>query len=229
MLGFKKTLIIAHQQKGRNGYANGFFAASGIGSQLGQFFGRIYVRFAKNEDPVESHYRDCLLFRRCHVFVYVDRGLSHKVFPRVCDRKARRTDFSRNRRMGLIPIFQADKRTGLLIARKTLLNLEVKSLGIVIHILRKPTSADIDRSGTINGIEALLLGFALSIDAFGAGIGAAILGFSPITLSFAVAIMSSLFVSIGIYAGHVLSKWSWIDKMAFLPGLLLITIGLWKL
>ncbi|PRS10537.1 sporulation membrane protein YtaF [Bacillus atrophaeus] len=129
----------------------------------------------------------------------------------------------------LYQFFRPRKEQDYLLHEKTLLNLEVKSLGIVIHILRKPTSADIDRSGTINGIEALLLGFALSIDAFGAGIGAAILGFSPITLSFAVAIMSSLFVSIGIYAGHVLSKWSWIDKMAFLPGLLLITIGLWKL
>ncbi|MBT2623892.1 sporulation membrane protein YtaF [Bacillus sp. ISL-32] len=129
----------------------------------------------------------------------------------------------------LYQFFRPTKEQDYLLHKKTLLNLEVKSLGIVIHILRKPTSADIDRSGTINGIEALLLGFALSIDAFGAGIGAAILGFSPITLSFAVAIMSSLFVSIGIYAGHVLSKWSWIDKMAFLPGLLLITIGLWKL
>ncbi|MCY8971125.1 sporulation membrane protein YtaF [Bacillus atrophaeus] len=129
----------------------------------------------------------------------------------------------------LYQFFRPTKEQDYLLHEKTLLNLEVKSFGIVIHILRKPTSADIDRSGTINGIEALLLGFALSIDAFGAGIGAAILGFSPITLSFAVAIMSSLFVSIGIYAGHVLSKWSWIDKMAFLPGLLLITIGLWKL
>lgn len=87
-----------------------------------------------------------------------------------------------------------------LLHEKTLLNLEVRSLGIVIHILRKPMSADIDKSGVINGIEAVLLGFALSIDAFGAGIGAAILGFSPIVMSIAVAIMSSLFVSIGINA-----------------------------
>lgn len=79
-------------------------------------------------------------------------------------------------------------------------------------------SADIDKSGVINGIEAVLLGFALSIDAFGAGIGAAILGFSPIVMSIAVAIMSSLFVSIGINAGHFLSKWKWIDKMAFCRG-----------
>lgn len=129
----------------------------------------------------------------------------------------------------LYQFFKPAKDKEYLLHEKTLLNLEVRSLGIVIHILRKPMSADIDKSGVINGIEAVLLGFALSIDAFGAGIGAAILGFSPIVMSIAVAIMSSLFVSIGINAGHFLSKWKWIDKMAFLPGLLLITIGLWKL
>lgn len=112
---------------------------------------------------------------------------------------------------------------------KTLLNLEVKSLGIVIHILKKPTSADIDQSGTINGVEALLLGIALSIDAFGAGLGAAILGFSPVMMSVTVGLMSSLFVSLGINAGHLLSRWNWIDKMTFLPGVLLIIIGIWKM
>ncbi|PNB63295.1 sporulation membrane protein YtaF, partial [Pseudomonas sp. GW456-E7] len=112
----------------------------------------------------------------------------------------------------LYQFFKPAKDKEYLLHEKTLLNLEVRSLGIVIHILRKPMSADIDKSGVINGIEAVLLGFALSIDAFGAGIGAAILGFSPIVMSIAVAIMSSLFVSIGINAGHFLSKWKWIDK-----------------
>ncbi|MGF7532290.1 sporulation membrane protein YtaF [Bacillus mexicanus] len=129
----------------------------------------------------------------------------------------------------LYQFFKPEKDKEYLLHEKTLLNLEVRSLGIVIHILRKPMCADIDKSGVINGVEALLLGVALSIDAFGAGIGAAILGFSPIVMSISVAIMSSLFVSIGINAGHILSKWKWIDKMAFLPGILLITIGLWKL
>lgn len=77
----------------------------------------------------------------------------------------------------LYQFYKPAKERDLLLHEKTLLNVEVQSLGLVIHILRKPTSADIDRSGTINGMEAVLLGIALSIDAFGAGIGAAILGF----------------------------------------------------
>lgn len=60
---------------------------------------------------------------------------------------------------------------------------EIKSLGIVIHILKKPTRADFDSSGTVTGVEAFMLGAALSLDAFGVGIGAAMLGFSPIILS----------------------------------------------
>lgn len=112
---------------------------------------------------------------------------------------------------------------------KTLINFEIKTLGIVINILRKPMSADIDKSGTITGIEAFLLGVALSLDAFGAGIGAALLGYSPVIMSILVACMSSMFVSAGIKSGYLFSKFSWMDKFSCLPGIILIMIGLWKL
>jgi putative sporulation protein YtaF len=90
-------------------------------------------------------------------------------------------------------------------------------------------TADIDKSGAITGVEAFLLGVALSLDAFGAGIGAALLGFSPIAMSILVACMSSLFVSIGIKSGYLFSKFDWMDKFSCLPGIILIMIGLWKL
>ena len=50
----------------------------------------------------------------------------------------------------------------------------------MIQILRKPTVADFDKSGTISAGEALLLGIALSVDSFGAGIGASLLGMHPL-------------------------------------------------
>lgn len=112
---------------------------------------------------------------------------------------------------------------------KTLINFEIKTLGIVVNILRKPMSADIDKSGTITGIEAFLLGVALSLDAFGAGIGAALLGYSPMIMSVLVAVMSSLFVYIGLKSGHIFSRFSWVDKFSCLPGIILIMIGIWKL
>lgn len=112
---------------------------------------------------------------------------------------------------------------------KTIINFEIRSLGLVINILKKPMSADFDQSGTITGIEAIMLGFALSLDAFGAGIGAAMLGFSPLNLALTVAIMSSLFVFVGMRAGRLLSEGSWMEKFSFIPGVILIIIGIWKI
>jgi putative sporulation protein YtaF len=129
----------------------------------------------------------------------------------------------------LYQFFRPEKEKELLIHEKTIVNFEIRSLGIAINILKKPMSADFDHSGTITGIEAFMLGFALSIDAFGAGIGAAMLGFSPYYLAFSVAIMSSLFVLLGIKSGTYFHRFEKIQKFTFLPGILLIIIGIWKL
>ncbi|MFS0865234.1 sporulation membrane protein YtaF [Fredinandcohnia sp. 179-A 10B2 NHS] len=111
---------------------------------------------------------------------------------------------------------------------KVLVKVEIKSLGLVINILKKPMVADFDKSGTITGLEAFMLGLALSLDAFGAGIGAALLGFSPWMMALLVAFMSSLFVFLGIKSGTIFSKFKWVKKFSFLPGVLLIVIGIWK-
>jgi putative sporulation protein YtaF len=128
----------------------------------------------------------------------------------------------------LFQFFRNDQ-SEMLSHEKIILNFEIKSLGIVINILKKPMSADFDRSGTINGIEAVMLGLALSLDAFGAGIGAALLGFSPGYLALTVACMSSLFVYAGMRMGSYFSERSWLQKFSFVPGILLIIIGLLKL
>jgi putative sporulation protein YtaF len=128
----------------------------------------------------------------------------------------------------LFQFFREDK-SELLCHEKIILNLEIKSLGIVINILKKPMTADFDRSGTINGIEAVMLGLALSLDAFGAGVGAAFLGFSPGYLALTVACMSSLFVYAGMRMGSYFSESGWMQKFSFVPGILLIIIGLMKI
>lgn len=108
-------------------------------------------------------------------------------------------------------------------------NWEIKSLGIVIHILKKPTRADFDSSGTLTGIEAFMLGTALSLDAFGVGIGAAMLGFSPILLAGAAAVMGGLFLAGGIAFGGLFAHMRAIQKFTFFPGVLLIVIGFLKM
>ncbi|NRG43655.1 sporulation membrane protein YtaF [Bacillus sp. CRN 9] len=129
----------------------------------------------------------------------------------------------------LYQFFRPEKVKEVLPHEKIIVNFEIKSLGLVINILRKPMAADIDKSGTITGIEAFLLGFALSLDAFGAGIGAAMLGYSPYYLAVSVAVMSSLFVFAGMRIGDVFSNVSWMQRCSFIPGLLLIIIGIWKI
>lgn len=129
----------------------------------------------------------------------------------------------------LYQFFRPEKSKDTLPHEKIIVNFEIKSLGIVINILKKPMSADFDKSGTITGIEAFMLGLALSLDAFGAGIGAAMLGFSPIALAVTVALMSSLFVSLGMKMGVLLSKNTILQRFSFIPGLLLIFIGIWKM
>jgi len=112
---------------------------------------------------------------------------------------------------------------------RILLKFEVKTLGLVIHILKLPTAADLDRSGTIRGMEAVLLGIALSVDAFGAGFGAAMLGLPPLGLACVTGFMSALFVYLGIWAGKGIAKAGWMGRLTFLPGIILILYGLWRL
>jgi putative sporulation protein YtaF len=128
----------------------------------------------------------------------------------------------------LYQFFRPDK-TGMLHHEKIIFNFEIESLGIVINILKKPLSADFDRSGTINGIEAIMLGLALSLDAFGAGIGAAMIGFSPGYLALAAAAMSTIFVYSGMKIGSYFSASEWMQRFSFIPGILLIIIGVLKL
>lgn len=129
----------------------------------------------------------------------------------------------------LYQFFRPEKEKEMLEHEKMIVNFEIRSLGLAINILKKPMSADFDHSGTITGIEAFMLGFALSIDAFGAGIGAAMLGFHPLYLALSVAVMSSLFLLFGIKSGTFFHKYTWVQKYTFLPGILLIIIGIWKL
>jgi len=93
-------------------------------------------------------------------------------------------------------------------------------------ILMKPDKADWDASGTISSNEALILGIALSLDAFGAGIGASIIGYSPIITPILISLMSGLFVFSGLKIGLLLSKSKQMQKISFIAPLLLIILGI---
>ncbi|WP_042426808.1 sporulation membrane protein YtaF [Geomicrobium sp. JCM 19039] len=111
-------------------------------------------------------------------------------------------------------------------ADEKMLKWEFKKLGLVIQILKKPTVADMDNSGSIGVKESVLLGIALSLDAFGAGFGAAILGYSMIWFALLVSVMCVSFLILGKKSGRKLANVMMFEKLAFVPGLLLICIGL---
>lgn len=96
-------------------------------------------------------------------------------------------------------------------------------------VLATPDKADLDRSGTISIGEALLLGFALALDAFGAGIGASLLGYSPVLTAFLIASMSGIFLFCGMKVGMLLARNKKLQRLSFLPGTLLIGIGVLNL
>lgn len=109
------------------------------------------------------------------------------------------------------------------------IKFEIKSLGIVIQILKKPMMADIDQSGNIAGIEVFILGMALSLDSLGAGIGAALIGLPVLFSAIGIGLATSLFLTLGLKSGGILSGLQGLQRLSFLPGLILIIIGIVKM
>jgi putative sporulation protein YtaF len=131
--------------------------------------------------------------------------------------------------IALYQVFKPEKKDSPEIEEKMMLRFEIKSLGIVIQILKRPMVADFDNSGIITGVEAVMLGIALSLDAFGAGIGASLLGFPALITALAVACTSSIFLVTGLLLGHKFSKSDLLKKLTYFPGMLLIILGILKI
>lgn len=69
-------------------------------------------------------------------------------------------------------------------------------------ILRNPEVADIDKSGDIGWGEAIILGVALSANALTNGLGAGLLGFSPLAISLTAAVGSFISIWAGVKLGE---------------------------
>lgn len=110
---------------------------------------------------------------------------------------------------------------------RPLFSIKLSIFGLVIQVLHTPDVADMDGSGIISPNESLLLGMALSMDAFAAGMSATMTGISSYVVAF-VAIMQ---VNM-IWAGQVLTgklPMKLLAKVKYLPGIVLVIIGLLKM
>lgn len=114
---------------------------------------------------------------------------------------------------------------------KTLIKIAIKSLGITIQVIKNPVKGDIDKSGSIDTAESLLLGLALSVDAIGAGVGSALAGFTSVFIPFAVGLFQFLFLYAGSFVGEKFTLVGRIDKkvLSLLPGLLLIFLAVLRI
>lgn len=115
-------------------------------------------------------------------------------------------------------------------AKVPVVKYQFEFLGIVIQILRYPEQADLDGSGIITIKESALLGTALSLDAFGSGLA---IGFSAgiihsLPVIFLVALTQVLMLRLGQVVTGIVPR-AILTQIGFLPGTLLILIGLGKL
>lgn len=123
---------------------------------------------------------------------------------------------------------QEEQTEGLQIDR-TVMEIRIKSLGLVIQILREPSRADLDHSGVISAREALLLGTALAMDAFGAGFAVSMFGFSPLLTAFVVGLGHIMLTYAGLLLGKYFACSSIGRQLAMLPGWILIAMGIFKI
>lgn len=111
---------------------------------------------------------------------------------------------------------------------KTVFKLRLASLAIVIQVLDEPVTADFDASGTISTKESLLLGFALSLDALGAGFGAAMAGLNGMVTITLIGVFQQLFLLSGILLGSC-RYLSWLRAWSsLLASLVLCSLGIIK-
>lgn len=96
-------------------------------------------------------------------------------------------------------------------------------------VILEPQRADLDDSGSINLGEAFLLGLALACDAFGAGFGMALTGFSPWLTSLMVGVSKFFLVSLGLICGHLSRGKMSLFPAHFLSGGLLILLGIFNI
>lgn len=110
-----------------------------------------------------------------------------------------------------------------------LLAFSIKSLGIIVQILKQPSRADFDCSGEISAKEAFFLGLALAMDALGAGIGMAMTGSNILYTAVSVGMLKFILVNGGILLGSKINTSGLKNFASLVPGLILITIGIIEL
>ncbi len=103
---------------------------------------------------------------------------------------------------------------------------EEQKQNVVQRILRDPTAADFDQSKSISLKEAVVLGFALAINAFAGGFDAGVVHISVLITALAVAVMSFVLLGVAAYIGARWASRLFGSGATYIAGILLILIGI---
>ncbi|TWH46653.1 manganese efflux pump [Sporomusa sp. KB1] len=104
------------------------------------------------------------------------------------------------------------------------------SLGrLVISIMAKPETADVDKLGIISPLEAVFLGFAVGADAMVGTFAAALMGPLPFYTPLAIGVIHMLCIATGFYSSQKLISERMKKRFPYLPGALLILLGILRL
>lgn len=113
-------------------------------------------------------------------------------------------------------------------AEDMLIHFRIPSLGILVQVLREPSQVDLDHSGVISVRESFILGFALAMDALGAGFAVAVAGFPPIWTAFMVGMCKMVLIPLAVIVGRY-NTGNWLGrKTAYVPGLILLLLSITK-
>ncbi|WP_371362603.1 putative sporulation protein YtaF [Sporomusa rhizae] len=100
---------------------------------------------------------------------------------------------------------------------------------LIICIMANPEIADIDKSKSISPMEAIFLGLALGIDNMVATFAASLMGFLPFYTPLIMGVVQMAFLACGSWSSSHLVSESLKKRFPFLPGAILILIGLARL
>lgn len=100
---------------------------------------------------------------------------------------------------------------------------------LVISIMAKPETADIDRLGDISPLEAVFLGVAVGLDAMVGVFAAALMGTMPLYTPVVIGIVHMLCIAAGCYSSSRYIAESVKKRVPYLPGTLLIILGIIRL
>jgi putative sporulation protein YtaF len=109
-----------------------------------------------------------------------------------------------------------------------ILRVPLGAPGLWLEILRDPSKADLDRTGTIDQKEAFLLGIALCLNNLGIGLGGGLSRYPIVPVALVTAAGSWVTMGVGAWLGRAAGS-RWLGRSAsYATTILLLLLALWE-